>query len=272
MAKEKKAIQPTTWQTIGASVVGVSHRKADLPCQDAHAFAELPGGLLIAVVSDGAGSASLADVGAQTAVAAALEYLRKYLPTFDPFNEAEEAQAFLTRVLQAARNAVEDEAETRAVAPRELAATLILLAVNAHAAIAAQIGDGAAVLQDADGQLKAFTAPQQGEYVNETTFLIAADYLSAAQFRYERGHFTHAALFSDGLQRLALKLPAAEPYAPFFAPLFGFIAQAAQAEKAEEATTIDRNGQLAAFLQSPRITERADDDLTLVLAARRGST
>ena len=93
MPKEKKAIQPSsTWQTIGASVTGASHVKTNLPCQDAHGFAELPGGLLIAVVSDGAGSAPLAEVGAQTAVSAAMDYLRKYLPTFDPFNEAEEAQ------------------------------------------------------------------------------------------------------------------------------------------------------------------------------------
>jgi hypothetical protein len=261
MAKEKKGIQPN-WQTIGASVVGVSHVKSAMPCQDAHAFGELPGGLLIVAVSDGAGSAALAEVGAQTAVNAAMEYLRKYLPTFDPFNEAEEAQAFLMRVLQAARNAVEDEAFVRNVTPRDLAATLIVLAMNDRAAIAAQVGDGAAVLQNSEGQLVAFTAPQQGEYVNETTFLISPDYLNTAQFRHTRGRFSHAALFSDGLQRLALKLPEGEPHAPFFAPLFGFIAQAS------EVVAEQRNEQLAAFLQSPRITERADDDLTLVLAAR----
>ena len=264
MPKEKKTAQPLSiWQTLGASVVGASHLKTFTPCQDAHALAELPGGLLVIVVSDGAGSASLADVGAQTAVNAAMEYLRKYLPTFDPFNESEEAEAFLTRVLQAARNAVEEEAENRSATPRDLAATLIVLAVNARAAIAAQIGDGASVLQDGTGQLKAFTAPQQGEYVNETTFLISPDYLKAAQFRHERGSFTHAAVFSDGLQRLALKLPEAEPHAPFFTPLFGFVTQAS------EATQEERNQQLATFLQSPRIAERADDDLTLVLAARR---
>ena len=262
MPKEKKTIPPPAWQTIGASVTGTGHVKTALPCQDAHGFAELPGGLLIAVVSDGAGSAPLADIGAHTAVSAAMEYLRKYLPTFDPFNEAEESQAFLTRVLLAARYAIEDEAAARAVAPRDLAATLIVLAVNDKAAIAAQIGDGAAVLQDGEGRLKAFTAPPQGEYVNETTFLISPDFLKDAQFRHARGRFTHAALFSDGLQRLALKLPEAEPHAPFFAPLFGFIAQA-------ETTPAQSGAQLAAFLQSPRITARADDDLTLVLAARR---
>lgn len=262
MAKEKKAAVQPAWQTLGASVAGVSHLKANMPCQDAHACAELPGGLLIAAVSDGAGSASLAEVGAQTAVTAAMDYLRKYLPTFDPFYEAEEAEAFLTRVLQAARNAVEEAASDRGVAPRDLAATLLVLALNESAAIAAQVGDGAIVLQDGEGGLKAFTAPPQGEYVNETTFLISPDFLKAVQFKHLRRRFTHAALFSDGLQRLALKMPEAEAHAPFFAPLFGFVTQAS------EATPEQRNEQLAAFLQSPRITERADDDLTLVLAAR----
>jgi hypothetical protein len=57
---------------------------------------------------------------------------------------------------------------------------------------------------------------------------------------------------------LALQMPAAEPHHGFFAPLFQFVSQQADKEKGNES--------LAGFLASSRVRERADDDLTLVLA------
>jgi len=50
------------------------------------------------------------------------------------------------------------------------------------------------------------------------------------------------------------------PFAPFFLPLFRFIASEPDAAAAQE--------QLTAFLSSPRVQERSDDDITLALAAR----
>jgi hypothetical protein len=58
---------------------------------------------------------------------------------------------------------------------------------------------------------------------------------------------------------LALKIPPGIPHAPFFSPLFQFVTDMTDAVVANE--------QLGTFLRSPRVTERADDDLTLFLAA-----
>ena len=58
---------------------------------------------------------------------------------------------------------------------------------------------------------------------------------------------------------LALKMPEATPHAPFFSPLFRFMAQVADEAAAKE--------QLEAFRCSERVRERTDDDLTLLLAA-----
>jgi hypothetical protein len=77
-----------------------------------------------------------------------------------------------------------------------------------------------------------------------------------------RGQAAHLALFSDGLQMLALKMPEGTPHAPFFGPLFRF---AASAEEDGPAV-----GTMEAFLRSPRVTQRTDDDLTLVIAIREG--
>ena len=245
------------WRVIGASVQGVSHLKSGQPCQDAHAWAILPNGTLIAAVADGAGSARLAEVGAQLAAQTAVNCVRRELLE-NPLPADEAAwQTLLLEALRAARQRLEDEAQARKSALRELAATLIIAVATNELTATAHIGDGAAVLQAAD-ELLLLAAPQAGEYVNETTFLVSPAYLEAAQFSCWRGRAQQLALFTDGLQRLALQMPLQKPHAPFFAPLFQFAANAsAEAEP-----------QLAAFLRAPRIAARADDDLTLVLAAR----
>ena len=67
---------------------------------------------------------------------------------------------------------------------------------------------------------------------------------------------------SDGLIRLALKMPSQEPHPPFFHPLFGFTEAAAEEAGAAE--------KLALFLNSARVNDRTDDDKALVLAVRPG--
>lgn len=244
-----------TWRVIGASVQGVSHIKTGQPCQDAHAWSLLPNGTLLAAVADGAGSAALAEVGAELAVQAAVNFLRhEFIENALPADEAA-WQTRLVDALKSARQRLEDEALTRACALRDLAATLIVVVATGELVAAAHVGDGAAVLNAGDALLL-LAAPQASEYVNETTFLVSADYLSAAQFDCWQGRAHHLALFTDGLQRLALQMPLQQPHAPFFTPLFQFVANAG----------VEAEAQLEAFLRSPRIAERADDDLTLLLA------
>jgi hypothetical protein len=112
---------------------------------------------------------------------------------------------------------------------------------------------------DADDKIIALTSPQSGEYINETIFLTSPDYLSAVQFAFRRCDVRSVAVLSDGLQMLALQMPDGNPHAPFFAPLFRFIAKSKDEQAAQE--------QLVEFLNSPRVQARTDDDITLFLAA-----
>jgi hypothetical protein len=114
-----------------------------------------------------------------------------------------------------------------------------------------------------DGNFQTVTQPSIQEYLNETTFLTSADALDQAQHAIIQKRATGLALFSDGLQMLALKMPQAIPHPPFFAPLLRLVAEIRDRSLAED--------QLRRFLQSPRVTQRADDDLTLVLAVRTGA-
>src|SRR5262249_12768564 len=154
-------------RVIAASVRGASHAKAGQPCQDAHAHATLPGGLLVAAIADGAGSAAFAAEAAALAVRSAVETIqgREREPPF----EGGALRAALCGALRVARLALEREAEERRVATREFATTLIVLLAGPAWAAAAQVGDGAAIVGTADGELRALTTPPDGEYINETT-------------------------------------------------------------------------------------------------------
>ncbi len=246
------------WRVAGASVQGVGHIKTGTPCQDAHRFNALSSGLLIGVVADGAGSAELAAEGSQFAAdcltdGMARQEMQEYLTGDEATMRPMMASAFA-----AARELLEEKAAQAGRDPRDYSTTVLLVIASAEWVAAAQIGDGAVVIEDSGGNVFALTTPQHGEHANETIFLVSPGAIEQAEFLVWRGAVKNIAVFTDGLQRLALKMPQGSAHAPFFAPLFQFIADMDDAAAGK--------GQLESFLRSPRITERADDDLTLLLA------
>lgn len=245
----------SNWQIISASVTGQGHEKRNLPCQDAHRWEMLSPDTLVVAVADGAGSAKLSAVGAQVAVHRAVEAVIQKQKAITEVAWEDSLREALT----AAQEAVRAEAERQEAELRELATTLIIVVATAQQVAVAQVGDGAAVVESKEKMLHGLTTPEQGEYLNETKFLICADAVETAQIKIWQGQPTHLAVFSDGLQMLGLKMPDGTPHQPFFSPLFQFVAAAEDEMMAKE--------QLVSFLRSPRVSERTDDDLTLVLAA-----
>ena len=98
--------------------------------------------------------------------------------------------------------------------------------------MAAQIGDGAIVVDD--GELRPATWPAQGEYANSTHFLTDGDALDNVQCAV-LGPVRRIALFSDGLQALALHYASRAAHEPFFAPFFSYLETAAKADREIEA-------------------------------------
>lgn len=246
------------WRVAAASVRGTSHEKVGQLCQDAHHWQKLPDSVLVTAVGDGAGSASLGKVGAIVATQTAVETIcaeqSRLYSTVDEVGW----QEILTNALYSAKSAVEAEAAVCGVAARELATTLIIVVATPQLIAAVQVGDGLAVAGDRSGNVVSLTSPQRGEYINETTFLVSPNALDTVQVNLWRGTTSNIAVFSDGLQMLAVNMNDGTPYIPFFSPLFKFMADMEDENMAKE--------QLADFLRSPRITDRADDDLTLLLA------
>ena len=250
-----------SWQVVGASVIGTSHQEAATPCQDAHQYRLLESGEVILAVADGAGTAARSAEGAALAVKRAVDALEQACRENKPASD-EAWSLCMRQCFGLARQAIADLAAQDG-SPIRLFATTLTCAVLAETRIVlGQIGDGFAVAQDGHGTLLGLTTPQRGEYANEAAFLTMPQALDCIDVTTQALNAKAVALATDGLLRLALKLPGYTPHPPFFIPLFAFAAGVTDAASAGQ--------QLADFLASDRVCARTDDDKTLVLAASVG--
>jgi len=244
----------TQWSMVTGCVIGAAHEREGTTRQDAvRVHAHDDGATVVIAVADGAGSAPEGGTGAAAAAAAAVDAAIDAVTAGAPPIDA------ANRALDAALVAVE-----RVAGERELgafASTLAVAVITREETGAAVVGDSAVVVS-ATGALAVLTG-DPSEYVNETTFLTSTNFDSARRAATIAGPIDGAAVFSDGLALLALDAPSGRPHAPFFTPLFDF---AATGEPGAE-----RDAALEAFLSSPRVRERTDDDVTLALVAWRGT-
>ena len=245
-----------TWVALGECVTGTAHRGRGTPCQDAFRFRTLsPAGEWLAVaVADGAGSASHAEAGATLACD---EFARR-VGLVDP--ACLSTRNAIVELFAGVRDALVAEAARLGVPPRELACTALLAVVGPESAALAQVGDGAIVLRDGAGCRVVFW-PEPAGYANATDFLTDDGFADALRFEAMAGEVTEIAVLTDGLQRLSLDFSTRSPHGTFFGPLFDTLRAAADPEALVEP--------FRAFLDSPRVNERTDDDKTLVVAVRR---
>jgi hypothetical protein len=99
-----------------------------------------------------------------------------------------------------------------------------------------------------------------GEYANMTNFVTDENAIELLAVRVLPALADRVAVFSDGIQRLALNMATNTAHTPFFTPFFTVLATATAAQ--EDYLQVE----LARFLQSPAVNERTDDDKTLALA------
>ena len=250
--------QISQWRIVAASVCGTSHSKNQQLCQDAHHWQLLANNVLVIAAADGAGSAKLGKVGSMIAVETAIEHLSRQEITSNTLANNDFLGYLLTDAMLAARKAIEIEADICHNQPHDLATTLIVMIATPESVAVGQVGDGLAVAKNSMGNLIALTIPSNGEYINETTFLTSVDAMDTAQIKIWRDEIVNVGVLTDGLQMLALNMIVGEPHKPFFSPLFEFVANAEDRILAKE--------HLMRFLSSEKITQRTDDDLTLILA------
>jgi hypothetical protein len=247
------------WRHLAASVQGASHVRSGVPCQDFSVIADLPGrgGLLLAC-ADGAGSALHAEVGAETACRTLAEEASRFAAAGGCIDALTRDTA--AAWLDAVRAAIQAEADAASLPTREFACTLVAALVGDASAAFLQIGDGAIVTVSASADAEVIFWPEQGEYANTTYFVTGVDAHQRLRLDVRATPVHDVALFTDGLQHIALRYETRLPHQPFFDPMFARLRADAQWHGLGSA--------LASFLGSEAISTRTDDDCTLVLACR----
>lgn len=241
----------------------------DEPCQD-HCIARRFGEASILALSDGAGSCQHSSLGARAAcvgfVRRAKELLAPHLldpAALDSFLEASSKDDWRFAV-EGARELIERVAIQRKLdAPRTMACTLLGAVVGHSAAIVIQIGDGAWVSEVGPARFCCVTWPENGEFGNETFFVTQSDWLEHLQFeRIPKSHGLRTLTgFSDGVERLCVDFCSRAPVEGFFRPL-------AKVRRSVSRRSFEDS--LRIFLSSERVTQKTDDDCSVVAVCREG--
>lgn len=250
------------WRVAAASVTGAYHAFRGDACQDRYRLEVTAGGVLIAVVSDGAGSARFGGEGAAMVCEHVTSALARAIGRVRP----RPSRGSLLKCCRAVRRGIE---AARAQALNEVPpdaglydyhATLVgAVVLPGKGGIFFHIGDGAALAVAADEGRWVMSEPSNGEYSYETYFFTEGNWRRNLRFKLIEPGFDTIFVMSDGVTDVGLKNHSSgpQPFMPFFEPIGRFLAGAGR-EEGEKALT--------ATLDSDAVREKTNDDKTLVWA------
>ncbi len=156
------------------------------------------------------------------------------------------------------RDLLAKAAINRGISRRQLAATLVVLTVRDGQLLALQIGDSALVARRG-GVWEAICWPENGEFASSTYFITDDPEVRLRTARLPLEHDAFA-LFSDGIENLALDHAMVQPHARFFEPMIRPVDRSPEAGKLKQLSVA-----LGQYLDSAAVCDRTDDDKTLVL-------
>jgi hypothetical protein len=206
-------------------------------------------------VADGAGSASNGGEGADIAIQAAADFIDTKLQ----MQELGLSDDLATQCVIAIREKLYARADVLGLKARDFACTFLGVLSCGLGTLVLQIGDGGVVIDVGQG-LDVPVVPMVGEYANMTHFVTDEDAVKLMVTKVYPAIAKRVAVFSDGLQRLALNMADNTAHEPFFTNFFRVLG-ASTPEQGDQL-----HGALLRFLRSPDVNERTDDDKTLALA------
>ena len=232
---------------VAASVVGLSHANNKMACQDSYQY--VFGKNLVAVVSDGAGSAKYGRIGAKSVCSVLCDLLKN--ADFSKIdNEIVRAIKVVREKLFLHRfNKTKDEKGLSC-----FAATIVGVVYNKGRGVFFHIGDGAALSLYDDSQFIA-SRPENGCFSCETFFFTQRDWLENLRFTRIK-NVKNILLMSDGLTSFAFKPDYNEIERKFVLPINDYLANEKSLVKAKKA--------LINTLNTPRAQKLNSDDKTLV--------
>lgn len=253
------------WKAIGQSVTGISHAALEKGCEDAIQYkvvADMNGDeVLLCCASDGAGSAQYAAWASDFTVCSMVERLSGLIS-----DAAQITEAGIYSIVEEIYEGLKNEAEGKQTELNEFSCTLLGCCISKDRAAFFQVGDGAIVRNDGLDFYTAVWWPHNGEYQNSTSFLVDDPTFKDLHIAVIDERVDEVALFTDGLQMLALNMEGCNVHQPFFHDLFRVVRMA---KNEDDVMILSRK--MEEFLNSTQINGRTDDDKTLFLASRISS-
>ena len=241
------------WRIFAASSIGKHHIDIGLPCQDAFAFRQV-GDVIIAVVCDGAGSASHSEQGAFEFSHDVVSRLAVSINDLN-ISDAMSEDAVTSVLIQSRQNLVEIAAQ-RQYALSDLACTMLGAIVTPERGLIFHIGDGIGLFETEISE-PLVSLPENGEYANETYFVTTDAWKEHLRFLDVPAHVTCFALMSDGAMPFAMNHTHKTLSAPFIEPVKRYLASVSEDEG---------SAALKATLADERTWSITGDDKTLLLA------
>ena len=249
-----------------SSLQGTSHQKDGTPNQDnvlvKTVRAGTIGNVAVMAVSDGAGSARYSHYGSRAACSAAVDSLNRQIMR-NPATAFKHhlLRSALQRAVRRARQNVLQTARREAARPssvdvREYACTMLLAVMSESLTGTAHVGDGC-VVAGGGGEWRLISAPENGEFANETTFLTSPRSLPRTQV-FSPSDIACLAVMTDGLQDVALSR-GQTPYKRFWTPLHNALSRSKGASP--EAV-------LDSLLRKVSEAGKATDDCTIAVCLR----
>ena len=182
------------WKVIKAEMTGTSHKKNGTPCQDVTKKLVTSNSCTI-VLADGAGSASLSELGAELTCKSVL---RTFHRDFEELFDMDPSLA-KTKIIHSIRTRLGIKAKKFNQKKEELASTLLFVSIKNNKYIAGHIGDGIIGIIDEKGDAIVLSEPENGEFANTTYFTTSENYKYHLRlYRGEIDNYNSFFLMSDG--------------------------------------------------------------------------
>lgn len=184
------------WNITQCAVQGRGHIKENIPCQDKTYFIK-SGNVEVISLADGAGSAKLSHYGAETVT----KYIcSEFVENFDNYYEERSGAKVKEIILAGIVKILKLKSEELKCEFKDLASTLLVVAIKEEKFIICHIGDGV-IGYLKNSILKIASYPENGEFVNTTTFTTSENAIATMNMiKGTLGEIEAFILMSDGTE------------------------------------------------------------------------